>query len=493
MALAVAGAGLWASLERPSEDGAPPASEAPAEAPARPSPMPERTEVTRAEPARAAPTSPPPVSAGAPAGCPEDEPDPPGLVRPSVWELLRVHVQELNDRLPRVAREASPALREGLRALRGDEPERAVDGLLSAPDRLQGGFDVALAGLLLAGSRALSRGELPAARRLAERAVREAPREPLAHAFAALVFEQSDDPALSRAAMARAHALLPDEPAIALASARLEADAAHFAEALRAAELYVSEHPEDARVASWRRRLELRRDLTANHARRSAGGVTLSWSRAEVSLARVDEVALTLRETLEQVARRTARPRRAELAVVIYSDAESMRRATCTPSWTGAVYDGILHLDAELVSREGLEWRRVVRHEGTHAQLAQVRGRLPTWLNEGLAQWMEGPASASARATWSRMVRDRFWIPFASLGGELLVIDDPRDAALAYHQSLAMVRYLVERRGERVLGEVADLVEDGQGEDLLDSLLGSAATGDALLTFLERSSSEVPR
>ena len=31
----------------------------------------------------------------------------------------------------------------------------------------------------------------------------------------------------------------------------------------------------------------------------------------------------------------------------------------------------------------------MVRHETTHAQIATVPGRVPTWLNEGLAEWFE--------------------------------------------------------------------------------------------------------
>lgn len=430
--------------------------------------------------------SPPPVSAAAPASCPEDEPDPPGFVRPSVWELLRLRVQELNDRLPQVARSASPELRDGLRALHGDDALSAIDRLLGASDRLQEGFDVALAGLLHAGSRALSNDDLRTAQRLVDRGLREAPDDPLVHAWAALVHERADDPARARSAMARAHALLPDEPALALASARLEADAAHFDRALSAVDAYLAEHPEDVRIASWRRRIELRRTLTEGHSRRSVAGVDFSFSQAELTSARLDVVARALREALQEVARLMDRPRRAELAVVVYSSRDAMRRATCTPSWTGAVFDGVLHLDAELVTHEDAIWRRVIRHEATHAQLARVRGRIPTWLNEGLAQWMEGPPSPPARAAWARMARDRFWIPFASLEGELLVIDDPEDASLAYHQSLAMVLYMLDERGEGAVAQAVALLETGHAEDLLDRVLGRTVGGDVLLASLAR-------
>lgn len=425
---------------------------------------------------------PPPVSASAPAGCPEDDPEEPGFVRPSMWELLRMRTQELRDRLPQLSRDASPELRAGLMALGGDEEGR-LDPLLRAPDRLRDGFDVAVAAHLHAGMRALGQRDARSALRHATLAVREGPGDPMTHALVALASDEADDPARAREALARAYALEPDEPAIALAYARAEAEAAHFDRALRAVDAYLAAEPEDARIRSWRARMASRAELTAGHERSSSAGLDVLSRRGALSREQLESLLTVTRETLEDVARRTGHARRAELAIVVYADRGAMRRATCTPEWTGAVYDGVLHLDAETLAHPAIA-ARVVRHEATHAQLARVRGPIPHWLNEGIAQWMEGPPSERTRASWRRMTERRFWIPFASLEGGLLVIDEPRDAELAYHQSLAMVRYLVHYRGERALGEAVERIERGEHEDLLDALLGEPATGEDLLTFL---------
>lgn len=477
LALALAGAAAWMWLApaavAPVADGAaPPASDAGGGADA----------ATPEAPRPSAPEA-PPVSATAPPSCPDDEPDPPGLVRPSVSELLRLRTSELRDRLPQLSRNASPALRAGLRGLGGEDEDGALEALLTAPDRSQDGFDVAVAARLLVATRALSGGDLERADRHARAAVRAAPDDPLPRALLSLARSHRGDPAGAREAMVAAHALAPDEPALALAAARELATAGRFEEAARAAEVYLREVPGDARARSWRERTGERASLTRGHARRSLAGVEIAWPVGAVANDRIGEVVALVTTTLSEVARLMRHAPRAELAVVVYGLPEEMRRATCAPSWTGGVFDGVLHLDARTLASD--RWRRVVRHEAVHAQLAEVRGRIPHWLNEGLAQWMEGEPSPRAADAWRRMVRDRFWIPFPSLEGRLMDIDDAADASLAYFQSLAMVRYLIDRRGLRGIEDALAHVEAGEETDLLERVV-PGASGEALLAFLAR-------
>lgn len=427
---------------------------------------------------------PPPVSASAPPGCPEDEPETSDFVRPSLWELFRLRTQELRDRLPQLSRDASAELREGLGRLGRDE-ESALALLASAPDRERDGFDVAVAARVHAAMRALGRRDVDAALQHAKAAVRDDPSDPIARALLSRAAIEAGDTFRVREALERAFEMAFDEPAIALAHARAQAEAAHFERALRAVDLYLEAVPDDVRVRSFRERLFSRAELTAGHHRSSSAGIDVLYPPDAVSAEALRSLFETVRTSLDEVARRTGHERRAELSVVVYADREEMRRATCTPEWTGAVYDGVLHLDAPTLARPEIA-KRVLRHEATHAQLSRVRGVIPHWFNEGFAQWMEGPPSARARASWRRMSGSGFWIPFASLEGALLVIDDPRDAELAYHQSLAMVRYLVHRRGERAIGEAIERIERGEHEDLLSALLGEAMRGEQLLAFLAR-------
>jgi tetratricopeptide (TPR) repeat protein len=430
-----------------------------------------------ARPAPSPSSAPPPAPASAPPppGCPAEEiVDPPGLLRPSTWSLLRLRVEELNARLPTLARDGSEDLAAGLREVAREASATAAERLLTAPDRVQDGFDVAVAAQLHLGMGALVQGALDQAWHHASTATREAAEDPAGWALLARVAAERDDPGARLAALRRAFALTPDEPAIALALARSAAEAGAFDDATAAVEAYLRAVPEDARVRAWSDRLRLRRALTERHREVRDGGLVVLLAEGDAR-----PILAAMRAGLGLAARLVGRTRRASLTAVVYADGEAMRRATCAPSWSGGVFDGVLHLDGRSIDRpEGL---RAVRHEAAHAQLARLRGRAPQWFNEGLAQFVEGEPTAAVQASFDRLAERRLLIPFASLEGRLVVIDDAADARLAYHQSLAMFRYLRERGGHRAVVMAADRIEAGSPEDLLEALLGEEAGSPAAL------------
>jgi len=477
-ASAVVGAAYWLASRpptprAPTPDAAGPAAVVEPAAEASPATEPGATE---------RPPPPPRVSASAPPGCPEDDADPPGLVRPSVWDLLQVRTQELRDRLPQLSRDASPGLREGLNGIGARDATATVDRLRLAPDRVRDGFDVALAAILHLGMRELAGDRHDDADWYARLALREAPDDPLAHAFAGLVSERGRRITDAAERFARAYALAPDEPAIALRHARSQAPRGDLTEAVAAADAYLAAVPEDARMRAWRARMAARAALVATHARRTDQGITVLWPDRDVDARRIDEMSTELARALDEVADIAGLRRRRALTVIVYRTGDEMRRATCAPSWSGGVFDGALHLDVRTVNRDG--FARTVRHEATHAQLAVMQRRIPSWLGEGFAQAMEGPdREREAARGWRRMVDRGYWIPLASLDGELLSIDDPTDARLAYHQSLAMYLYLREQRGTSGVAQALHLVDRGDPHDLLTRIVPDT-DGRALLEFM---------
>ncbi len=85
------------------------------------------------------------------------------------------------------------------------------------------------------------------------------------------------------------------------------------------------------------------------------------------------------------------------------------------------------------------------------------------------------------------MLDRQIWIPFASINGSFMVIDDSDDALLAYHQSLAMVETLIDRKGERVIAAAVNLLRNGtEVEELLGRLTDPPMTGRDLLDYLEK-------
>jgi hypothetical protein len=102
---------------------------------------------------------------------------------------------------------------------------------------------------------------------------------------------------------------------------------------------------------------------------------------------------------------------------------------------------------------------RVLKHELTHSFVQQkTRGRCPVWLQEGVAQWMEGRRSRDAAAALVQLY-DRKQMPsLGSLEGSWMSLSG--DAAVfAYAWVLAAVETIVETQGrsdlERLLDHVA--------------------------------------
>jgi len=119
---------------------------------------------------------------------------------------------------------------------------------------------------------------------------------------------------------------------------------------------------------------------------------------------------------------------------------------TRSPSWVGAIYDGKIKMPAGGVTERTKELERVIFHEYTHALVYRLSaGRAPTWLNEGLAQYEEGPVRPGFRARAAALVREG-GMPLRSLNGSFLALP-PEQAAKAYDLSFSVTRYIINEFG----------------------------------------------
>jgi hypothetical protein len=437
-----------------------------------------------------APEPPTPVAPGDeepptdPGFCPEPgEPVAP-YARPSLAQLLNERTDELVARARLVTGErGSELLRRGLSLLneqaRGVE---AIETLADAEDRHDGAFDFASAAAVAAGARALS--EEREAGSIVEAARRTSPRDPIVFVLAAHVAFHQHDMVAARSALETAFALDPEEPIVALPLGRLASNTPDEGLALRALRVYLDAYPDDVEMARLAARVELRRDLAADYPRLDRGGLTLRHHpsvSAEDAQASLDLAA----DVLTEAARVLGVSPRQELSLVVYESRSDLRAVTCVPGWAGGVYDGSLRLSGNTV-RDPTERVRVIRHEGLHAALADAVGPSPYWFNEGLAQRFAHEHSRAHDASWERIRRSGMIIPFPSLDGSFLDIHDSEDAQLAYHQSLAMVNLLAERRGERVFADaVSYLGGGGDRDELFTHLAGARPISSAdLVEFL---------
>lgn len=132
------------------------------------------------------------------------------------------------------------------------------------------------------------------------------------------------------------------------------------------------------------------------------------------------------------------------IIVILYSD-RRFQEFTDSPSWADGLFDGKIHIAARRVLLASREADAALAHEYAHALVHRLAGgRAPTWLDEGLALYLEGrPLS------WSQAVIDDREIeltPLHALHGSFLSLS-PREARLAYAQSLAATWDLIHGHG----------------------------------------------
>ncbi len=99
---------------------------------------------------------------------------------------------------------------------------------------------------------------------------------------------------------------------------------------------------------------------------------------------------------------------------------------------------------------------RTLHHEYFHAALDAVspHGRIPAWLNEGLAQWLGAAAVGKRRlgpVEYGALVKLEAagsWLPIERLSGPSFVGFGEHEAPFAYLESYAMVDFLMRANGE---------------------------------------------
>ena len=409
-----------------------------------------------------------------------DEPPPEVL---DVAEPLNRVVSELWDRARWLTAEhdrASPELRRGLIELyrRDGDPEEALALLSEAPDAPDD-FDVLTAARVTVATRTLRRD--PA--NIGASLLQLGERGPLPSLIRALAADKLGDADSRVRFLEEAHRQAPDEPAWAAHVALAQANRGSAVEALRALRAYEAMVPDDPWPATVLRRWMARARQQEQYVESLRDGVRLRYARdTSVDVAALH---LDLLAALDEAAALTGTSRRPQLTMVLYPNAAAFRAATCGPSWSGGLFDGVLHIPEMPADRSNYpRLRRRVRHEALHAQLHHVAPGAPVWLHEGLAQRLEGRPTAGLQRSLTRIQRDGSYIPFPSIEGSFVVIDDRADARFAYHQSYAMVQALIDRHGtDAIQMFVQYLNERHNPQDLLEQV-SPPFDGDQLLEWV---------
>lgn len=165
-------------------------------------------------------------------------------------------------------------------------------------------------------------------------------------------------------------------------------------------------------------------------------------------LERLEQAYLDLAERLRVD---PAGPGRQPLRVVLYRR-EEFARVTGLRDWVAGAFDGSLRAPIDELAGAAPALQRVLRHELAHAFVRELGGRaVPGWLNEGVAQWLEGPQPAPR--SLARAQRPE-WIALEELVGSLAGWQEQERIRLAYDQSLALVLEIERELGAELLREL---------------------------------------
>jgi tetratricopeptide (TPR) repeat protein len=133
----------------------------------------------------------------------------------------------------------------------------------------------------------------------------------------------------------------------------------------------------------------------------------------------------------------------AETVTAILYTQQQFRDVTKSPSWAAAAYDGRIRMPVQGALKNPAELDRVVTHEFVHAVIHQMYPRVPGWLNEGLATFLEPGDHGWLMA---RLRGAGGMIPLSELDGAFQTTNGD-EALLAYAQSYVGARILAERLG----------------------------------------------
>jgi tetratricopeptide (TPR) repeat protein len=246
----------------------------------------------------------------------------------------------------------------------------------------------------------------------------------------------------------------------------------------------------DLAVAEWKHALSLRPDAEVEAALQKAqrdkqeeeqykenesSHFTLRYSGAsEPALAR--NILRTLERHYGAIESELSYSPPDSIGIVLYTQ-QAFADITQVPNWVGALNDGRIRVPVQGLSAVTPELSRVLKHELTHSFVQQkTLGHAPTWIQEGLAQWMEGKRSDLNAAALVAIYQSDPALGMRHYQGDWMKFSNEAVNA-AYAWALANVEYIVQSGGMNDLDRILDRLAAGEApEAALKAILRSDYT-----------------
>jgi hypothetical protein len=194
------------------------------------------------------------------------------------------------------------------------------------------------------------------------------------------------------------------------------------------------------------------------------GTVTVYWAegKKEFGARLLDEAV----RSLDRLANDTGARLSGDIRLTIYPSTESLSKAVLhLPDWAGGVASSEYGSILLAIEPGEYEWARAsISHELAHLVFETLTGNcvgvsMPTWFNEGLAVFAEGPASVSNLNLVNNAQRNKKLPPLNSLVNGFST--EGQDAAVAYAQSGQVMGFLIQKYGSKKLTALVAAIREG--------------------------------
>lgn len=189
-------------------------------------------------------------------------------------------------------------------------------------------------------------------------------------------------------------------------------------------------------------------------------------SNEKVDAAQVAKQSIAYLNTTHDELSRIFEQKPSKKIVLRFLSPEEFRKQTGAPSWTSAMYfrDEItIPLSGSLGSNTE-ELNRALRHEYVHAFIADFSSyRCPAWLDEGVAQLLEGPPNPLLGPALRQWIAQNPAIPLNWLQNGFTTLDNDIVPA-AYAESLFAARELIHLQGFRAVTDYLHYLHEGKSE-----------------------------
>jgi hypothetical protein len=204
----------------------------------------------------------------------------------------------------------------------------------------------------------------------------------------------------------------------------------------------------------------------------SEGKITIYWYKGDNQFAA--ELMSTAQEALARLEEGTGAVLKNPVSIFIYAGSQDLQGAMVYPQeWTGGAAYTLYHIVVLGITPDELAWgESALAHELTHLVVGQIVFNpyidLPTWLDEGLAMYNQGPLDVSFASSLAAALENNNLITVRSLASPFSA--DPATAYLSYAQSYSLVEYLISTYGQQKMLQL--LTDFSRGSDYDDALAG---------------------